>query len=292
MKYLVTGATGHLGQKVVNNIVDLVGTSTLTAAVHTPAKATALIAQGINVVPCDYLDVDVMTKAFTGQDVVIYIPSKTYDILQRITEFENSIKALKQAHVASVVFVSFYADQENNPFTMSPYYAYAPRRLATTGLHYAVAKNSLYADPLVPYLPELIARKALIYPVGDQAMSFITLDDSATAIATLATKPELRDQGQVYTLTQTQSLTMPALGDIMTAVTGHEIGYAPVTTKEFGRIYAEEGDGEELASMYAAGALGLFNQVTDDFHKITGTQPEDMAAFLKRSYQPEACAKS
>lgn len=163
MKYLVTGATGHLGQKVVNNIVDLVGASALTAAVHTPAKATALNVQGINVVPCDYLDVDVMIKAFTGQDVVIYIPSKTYDVLQRITEFENSIKALKQAHVASVVFVSFYADQENNPFTMSPYYAYAPRRLATTGLHYAVAKNSLYADPLVPYLPELIARKALIY---------------------------------------------------------------------------------------------------------------------------------
>ncbi len=110
-----------------------------------------------------------MTKAFTGQDVVIYIPSRTYSVLQRITEFENSIEALKAAKVENVIFVSFFADQENNPFQMSPYYGYAPRKLAGSGLHYAVIKNSLYADPLVPYLPELIERKHLIYPVGKQA---------------------------------------------------------------------------------------------------------------------------
>lgn len=287
MKYLITGATGHLGQKVVENLLSIVEPNNLTAAVHTPTKATSLSDQGINIVPIDYLDVARMTQAFSNQDVVIYIPSKTYDVLQRITEFENSIKALKQAKVKSVVFVSFYADQENNPFTMSPYYAYAPRKLASSGLHYAIAKNSLYADPLVPYLPELIERQALIYPVGDKAMSFITLNDSAKAIAALATQPELRDRGQIYTLTQEKSLTMPELGQIMSKVTGHEIGYAPVTIQEFGQIYAAEGDGEELASMYAAGALGLFDQTTSDYQALTGTQPENMLDFLQHNYHAE-----
>ncbi|WP_225047118.1 NAD(P)H-binding protein [Lacticaseibacillus kribbianus] len=286
MTYLVTGATGHLGQKVVANLAAQDGGSAVTAAVHTPAKAAALAASGVRVVPCDYLDVASMTQAFTGQDVVILIPSKTYDLMQRITEFENTILALQRAAVPAVVFVSFFADQENNPFVMSPYYAYAPRRLATSGLRYAVAKNALYADPLVPYLPELIKRQALIYPVGDRAMTFITLDDSAAAIATLATHPALRDRGQIYTLTQARALTMPALGRVMTAVTGHPIGYAPVTTAAFGRIYASDGDGAELASMYAGGALGLLDRVTPDFHTITGRQPEDMAAFLRRSYRP------
>lgn len=284
MNYLVTGATGHLGSKVIANLIRNVGTDSVTAAVHTPAKATALKEQGVNVVPCDYLDVTSMTNAFTGQDVVIYIPSKTYEVLQRITEFENSIQALQKAKVASVIFVSFYADQENNPFVMSPYYGYAPRKLATSGLHYAVIKNSLYADPLIPYLPELIVRQKLIYPVGDQAMSFITLADSAEAIAALAIQPNLRDAGQSYLLTQDKSLTMPELGQIMTKVTGHTIGYQPVTTAEFGQIYADEGDGEELASMYAAGALGLFDQVTPDFKTITGHAAEDMASFLERNY--------
>lgn len=285
MNYLVTGATGHLGQKVVQQLANLVDVNTITAAVHTPSKATELINRGLNVVQADYLDIASMTHAFTGQDVVVYIPSKTYTVLQRITEFENVIRALKQAQVNDLVFVSFYADQVNNPFTMSPYYAYAPRKLASSGLNYGIVRNALYADPLVPYLPELIERQSLIYPVGDQAMNFITLDDSATAIAMLSTQPEHRNAGQIYTVTQEQSLTMPELGQIMTQVTGHQIGYRPVTTAEFADIYAAEGDGAELASMYAAGALGLFDQATHDFETITGRAPESMTDFLTRTYR-------
>ncbi|WP_241201831.1 hypothetical protein ACQZOR_08770 [Lactobacillus delbrueckii subsp. bulgaricus] len=54
------------------------------------------------------------------------------------------------------------ADQANNPFQMAGYYAYLPARLASSKLSYAVVKNSLYADPLVSYLPELIARGNVI----------------------------------------------------------------------------------------------------------------------------------
>ncbi|MTV81524.1 NAD(P)H-binding protein [Secundilactobacillus folii] len=284
MKYTVTGATGHLGQRVIQDLIQRVDANSVTAAVHTPSKAAALSTAGVNVAAIDYLNIDSMTAAFKGSDVVVYIPSKTYDVLQRITEFEHAISALKAASIPSVIFVSFFADQVNNPFTMSPYYAYAPRRLATSGLRYAVVRNSLYADPLVPYLPELIKRQHLIYPVNDQAMSFITLDDSALAITDLVLTPTFRDAGQLYTLTQDHSLTMPELGRIMTGVTGHQIGYDPVSSEEFGRIYAGEGDGTELASMYRAGALGLFDVVTPDFRRITGQAPEGMKAFLSRNY--------
>lgn len=72
---------------------------------------------------------------------------------------------------------------------MAPFYAYLPPRLAGSGLNYAVIKNSLYADPLVPYLPELIERQNVIYPVGDQPMSFISQENSAEAIAKVALTP-------------------------------------------------------------------------------------------------------
>lgn len=77
---------------------------------------------------------------------------------------------------------------------------------------------------------------------------------------------------------------MPELSYIMTNVTGEEIGYDPVTVKKFAEIYAAEGDGNELASMYQAAAMGLMNQVTDDFPHITGHQPTDMKEFLIKNY--------
>ncbi|MFD0897418.1 SDR family oxidoreductase [Loigolactobacillus binensis] len=285
MKYTITGATGHLGSIVTQDMIKLVGANSVRAAVHTPAKATHLTEQGVEVVKTDYLDIETMTASFKNTDVLIYIPSKTYDVLQRVTEFENTLVAMKKANVTEIVFVSFYADQEKNPFTMSAYYGYVPRRLAGSGLKYTVIKNSLYADPLVPYLPELIERGHLIYPVGQAALSFIAQDDSAEAIANLAVKPELRHNGQVYTVTQQQNYTMAELGKIMTEVTGKPIGYAPVSVAEFAAIYAAEGDGAELGSMYQAGAMGLMDLVTTDFKKITGHDPESMNDFLAAHYQ-------
>lgn len=168
---------------------------------------------------------------------------------------------------------------------MAGYYAYLLARLAGTKLNYAVVKNSLYADPLVPYLPELIERQNIIYPVGDQAMSFITRDDSAEAIANVAVKPYLRDQRQIYLLTQKQNYNMVELSRIMTEATGQEIGYAPVSLSEFADIYRAEGDGDELASMYHAAAMGLMDAVTDDFQHITGHEPMPMDQFLRQNYQ-------
>lgn len=78
---------------------------------------------------------------------------------------------------------------------------------------------------------------------------------------------------------------MPELGAIMTQVTGHSIGYAPVTTAEFAQIYAAEGDGAELASMYQAGARGLLNQPSHDFTAITGHAPTAMADFLTAGWR-------
>lgn len=284
MKYMITGATGHLGKHVVQQLSKLTSIENIRLGIHNPAKTTDFNKAGYELAKVDYYDVEMMTKAFTGIDVLIYIPSITYKVNDRITEFENTLAAMKKADVKNIVDVSFIADQYNNPFQMAGYYAYLPARLASSGLQYAVVKNSLYADPLVPYLPELIERHNVIYPIGDQSMSFISREDSAEAIAHIAVKPYLRDKGQNYLLTMNKNYSMPELSHIMTEVTGKEIGYAPVSVEEFARIYQAEGNGNELASMYKAAALGLMDEVTDDFAKITGHQPTKMQEFLQKNY--------
>lgn len=115
-------------------------------------------------------------------------------------------------------------------------------------------------------------------------MSFITLEDSAEAMATMALNEDVLKSRRTYSLSQSRSYTMPELGKIMTKVTGHEIGYHPVSVEEFGKIYAAEGDGAELASMYKGGAMGYLHGLSDDFAHLTGHEPEAMEHFLTRSY--------
>lgn len=284
MKYLITGASGHLGRKVVAHLRTMTAESNIRLGIHNLKKQSLFSNFAGEISHLDYHDPASIDQSFKDIDVLIYIPSITYDLAERISEFENVLAGAQRNQVKSFIFVSFFADQVNNPFQMSPFYAYVPRRLAGSGLAYAYVRNSLYADPLVPYLPELIQRGNVIYPVGDQAMSFISRDDSAKAIASLAVQPVLRDHGQSYLLSMTSNYNMVELSHIMSHVTGKHIGYQPVSIQQFGEIYAAEGDGSELASMYAGGALGLLSETSNDFHRLTGEDPTDMETFLTKNY--------
>ena len=285
MKIVITGATGHLGQQIVNQVAQRVNATEITLGVHTPAKAARFSEQGMHVLPLDYRDQASIVSVLQAADVAIYVPSKSHDSFSRVTEFENVIGAAEKATVGHLIVMGFIADQENNPFDLSAFYGYVPRRLAETDLSYTILRNALYADPLVPYLPELIERHNVIYPLGDASLSFISLEESAAAFAQVAVTPALWTQ-TMYTLTQERSYTMPALAKVLSDVSGQSIGYAPVTLKQFGEMYNEGNEGHMLASMYAGGAQGLLATVTDDFRKIMGrpaqTLPDFLAAELAR----------
>ncbi|RSJ13034.1 oxidoreductase [Streptococcus intermedius] len=167
---------------------------------------------------------------------------------------------------------------------MAAFFAYANTRLASAGFSYSIIKNAMYADPLVPYLPELIERKAVIYPMENAKMSFISREDSAVAIVKLAMSPAL--QGKTYILTQDRNYTMLELADLLSEISGHEISYQPVTVEEFAALYDQpKGFGIVLASLYQAGSQGCLGIVTDDFRTITGRQATDLKTYMKKNYQ-------
>lgn len=283
MRYTVTGATGRLGREVMKVAMENLPVKELRVSVRNVDKAAKYKEQGVEVKKADYRDKEELVSAWQETDVLIYIPSIVHPSFERLPEIENVVMAAEEAEVKQFIFVSFYADQENNPFQMSPFYGYASRRLASSSLSYTVIKNAMYADPLLSYLPELIERKNVVYPVPHEKVSYISREDSAKAIVEVA-----RDSGlwnQSYTLTQDRSYTMRELADTLSDVSREKIGFAPMSLEEFAETYDEpEGFGSLLASMYEAANLGLLDIVTDDFRTITGRKAESLTSYLNRHY--------
>lgn len=285
MKYIITGATGHLGNHIFNELIKLVPSSSITAGVHTISKADRLSQAGAKVVSIDFFNEDSLIKAFQDKDVLIYVPSKSHDSYSRIMELENVLQAAKGASVGHILAMGFIADQVNNPFDLSAFYGYLPRRLAESEIPYTIIRNGLYSDPLVPYLPELIERHNVIYPMKDQALSFISLDDSSKAFAKVAATKSLLKDGRIYTLTQSRNYTMPQLAKVLSEVANSEIGYQPVSLDEFGAMYNEGNEGHMLSSMYKAGGMGLLDEVSSDYEEIMGHPATDLKKFLQTNYQ-------
>lgn len=139
--------------RVVAHLKKKIDSADIVALVHNKNHATTSINEDLEIKEIDFQNRESLKKTFAGIDTLIYVASKTYSVFDRVGELENVLAAMKTNGIKNLVAMSFIADQENTPFVMSPFYGYLPRRLAGTDLNYAIVKNSLYADPLVPYLP-------------------------------------------------------------------------------------------------------------------------------------------
>lgn len=284
MKINLTAATGHLGRKIAEELYKYVSTEDVILTVRNPNKAKQLFGDYANIKQADYASEEQMIAAFTGTDTLIYIPSIAYPNLVRLSEFEKALHAAERAKVKQFIFVGFVADHENNPFVMSPFYGYAPRRLASSRLNYTLIRNAMYADPLPPYLPELIERGRLPYPAGDGKINFVSRSDIARAVAQIAIRKEL--YGKKYTLTGNKAFSMEELAEGLSKVSGQIIKYEPMTVQEFADTYDEpSGFGEVLVSLYVAARHHLMDETTNDIEFITGKKPEDLLSFIERIYK-------
>lgn len=281
MNILLTGATGNLGSFITNQSLDE-NIANFNIGVRNINKVPEKWRESLNIKQLDYFDKESMVQAFTGMDLVIFIPSIIHPSFKRLPEVENLVYAAEVANVSHIMFIGYYADQHNNPFHMSPYFGYAERLLASSNINYTYVRMAMYMDPLVPYLPELKKMGKLIYPVGEGSINYISRNDIAKGVVALLKNPHLL--GKRYLLSG-YSYTMTELAKILTDVAGEQIVYDPVSLEEFAEMYDEpKGFGALLASMYKAGEMGLLNQNSNDLEELTGEKPTTFENYLTANY--------
>ena len=277
MNIMLTGATGNLGHHITSQAIEH-GIDRFYIGVRNLEKVPERWRDNVSVRQLDYFDEKSMITAFQDMDTVIFIPSIIHPSIKRIPEVENLISAAKQSGVSHIIYIGYYADQHNNPFHMSPYFGYAERLLASSGIDYTYVRMAMYMDPLKPYLPELMDMHKLIYPVGEGRINYITRHDIARGIIAIIENPDT--WGERYLLSG-YSYDMYELADILSDVSQTEIKYEPVSLETFANMYDEpKGFGALLASMYEAGARGLLDQQSNDFENLVSDKPQTFKDFL------------
>ena len=70
---VVTGANGHLGRAVVENLIARMPADCIVASARDPEKAAALAAQGVEVRAGDFGKPDELAAAFEGAEQVLVV---------------------------------------------------------------------------------------------------------------------------------------------------------------------------------------------------------------------------
>jgi uncharacterized protein YbjT (DUF2867 family) len=225
-----------------------------------------------------------MVEAFRGTDTLILVPGMSPPP-ERVVQHQNALEAAREAGVGRVVLSSFMGGAPESPFVVSPFTVYSESSLRTSGLAWTILRNGMYSDPLVPYVPELVAMGRIPYPAGTGRISYVSRDDLARATA--AAGLDSRHAGKVYTLTGPEALSIDRVAEIVTLVTGKPVRYESATDEEFTAMCEMPGAPPYLAraltTLYHAAAQGFLEDVTDHIETLTGTPPEDLESFLRRS---------
>ncbi len=287
MKVNVMGATGNLGSRVIRELLKQGAIATdIIASTRHPEKASELAQRGVEVRRADYEDPQSLKEAFLGTDVLLLIPSSA-PVEPRIQQHFNALEAAKQSKVGRVLLTSILAATSTSKFLITPFTLYSESKLCSSGLEWTILRNCLYLDPVAQWVPKLIQMGYLPYPVKKGRVAYISRDDLARALAAACLGSDR--SGQIYQLTGNKSLSMPELAQTISQVTGKHCEFKSVSEDEFADICRADNLPElmieVLTSMYRAVDNEEFDIVTDHVERLTGTPPESVESYLRRTWR-------
>ncbi|MCU6669371.1 SDR family oxidoreductase [Enterobacteriaceae bacterium H4N4] len=261
----ITGATGQLGQHVLEQLLKTVPASQLVAIVRNPAKAGALSQQGVIVRQADYTDQAAFTTALAGVDKLLLISSS--EVGQRTPQHLNVINAAKAAGVKFIAYTSLlHAD--TSPLGLHVEHVETENALAASGIPYALLRNGWYSENYLASAPPALEHGVFIGSAGEGKIAAATRADYAAAAARVIS--EEGHAGKVYELAGDSAWTLAELTEELSRQSGKNVVYQNLSEADFSAALKGFGLPAGLADMLADSDVGASKGgLFDDSHTLS-----------------------
>ncbi|EOC1531513.1 SDR family oxidoreductase [Cronobacter turicensis] len=281
----ITGATGHLGQRVIDTLLNTVAAQEIVAIVRNPAKAAALSAKGVQVRAADYGNVAALTAAFAGVEKLLLISSS--EVGQRAPQHRNVIDAAKTAGVKLIAYTSLlHADR--SPLGLADEHVATEKMLAEAGIPYVLLRNGWYTENYLASVPPALEHGVFIGSAGDGKIASASRQDYAEAAAKVLTLDN--QAGRVYELAGDNAWTLRDLTALLTKETGKTVAYQNLSEADFAAALAGAGLPEGFAKLLADSDIGASKGgLFDDSRQLSaliGRPTTSLETSLRESLKP------
>ena len=261
----ITGATGQLGQLVIEQLLKTVPGSQIVAIVRNPAKAESLSNQGINVRQADYTDQAAFTTALAGVDKLLLISSS--EVGQREPQHKNVIRAAKAAGVKFIAYTSLlHADK--SPLGLAAEHVETENMLAESGIPFALLRNGWYSENYLASAPAALAHGVFIGSAAEGKIASATRADYAAAAAHVISTDG--HAGKVYELAGDEGWTLSQLAAELSKQSGKTVVYQNLSEADFAAALKGVGLPDVFANLLANSDIGASKGgLFDDSHTLS-----------------------
>ena len=273
---VVTGATGRLGQLVIDGLLQRVPAAQIIAAVRTPEKAAPLAARGVTVRRADYNEPGQLSAAFTGADRMLLISSN--DPRRSVAQHTAVIEAARQAGVGQLAYTSLCHADTSRLLTAVPHRLTEPV-IRDSGLPYTFLRNNLYTDHYALQIKQAAKSGVFVGSAGAGRVASATRADyAAAAVAVLTGEGH---ENKTYELGGDVAWSYAELAEVLSKATGQEITYQAVSPAEHDELLVAAGIPRIAADLftdtYAGIADGQLAEATGQLSALIGRPTTSLA---------------
>jgi NAD(P)H dehydrogenase (quinone) len=281
MSVVVTGATGHLGRLVVENLLDSGVPADQVVAVGRRTDVVAdLRERGVQVRRADLADRGSLDEAFRGADAVLLVSGT--EVGRRVAQHANAIDAAKAAGVGRIVYTSApHAD--TSALVLAPEHKATEELIRSSGLPFTILRNNWYTENYLGDLEQARTTGEIVASVGDGRVASASRADYAAAAAVVLTGTG--HDGAVYELSGDTAWDFADLAAAFSEIIGREVVYRSVTPAERLAGLQAAGLAEGTAQFVVAldGNIrdGLLAQATGELARLIGRPTTTLADGLR-----------
>jgi uncharacterized protein YbjT (DUF2867 family) len=278
MNYLITGATGNIGSKVVNRLLDRGERPRVLA--RDAQKARSRYGDRVDVFAGDFSDATSMAAALSGVDAFLLVSSVGEELAARD---EVAAKAAKAAGVKHLVKISSMAVPQKNIWT-GVWHAQGEAVVGTSGVPFTFVRSAGFMENCLQWANSIKSEGVVGSSAGDGKTPVIHSQDIAdVVIKVLTTQAYI---GESLPVTGPEMLSYPEMVAKIGAVIGKPVRYETLSDEEQRRQLVARNRPphmvEAILSIFRATREGRIAGVTDTVERVLGRKPLSFDRWLEQ----------
>ena len=258
MTILVTGATGNIGRRIVDHLIDM-GANDIRALTTDPAKAK--LPAGVTPITGYLGKPESLPAALDGVDRMYLAP-----LPQTLGATLELVKAAKVDYVVALSGVDYWQTHAD--------------AITASGLGNTQLGPGEFLENLAMWAGQIRATATVRDPYPDAVEALISMDDIARVAATLLVKPEQSHHGQMYELTGPEALTRAQIAEQIGIGIGVDVAFERCSRAE-AEAALRPAMGEEAAWYLdtVSGAVDKPERANRLVEQLTGTPAQTVAEW-------------
>jgi uncharacterized protein YbjT (DUF2867 family) len=267
MTFLITGATGDVGSRVVECLLQR--GERPRVFVRNEMKARSRFGDRVDIFVGDLADPASLRPAFEGVDALFLVNSGP----QIPALDEAAAKVAKAAGVKHLVKLSSMDVQQG--LAIGAWHERGEAAVCASGVPFTFVQPTGFMSNLLAWAPSIRAEGVVRASTGDGRRPFIHSDDIAAVTTTALTTREY--VGESLPITGPEALNYAEVTAKLGAALGRQLTFQPISDEEARQRYAATGappaETEAHVSLWREIREGRLAKITDNVERILGRKP-------------------